>query len=59
MTREQFDNHCDEIAYDESNENWESSAILSRIAGEIGRVALDFKSDASMVPEFGEEISNV
>ncbi len=48
MTAREFQDHCEEIALDESNENWNSRTVLDRIAGEIGTVSLDFEADTGL-----------
>ena len=54
MTEAQFKQHCEDIATEESNENWNSREVLSRIAGEIGTVTLDLSGDVGMHPDFRE-----
>lgn len=54
MTLDDFKAKCEEVATEEANENWNSREVLSRIAGEIGTVALDFNGDVGMLREFRE-----
>ena len=55
MTAKEFAQRCEDIATEESNENWNSREVLNRIRGEIGTVAIDFSGDVGMHPDFRED----
>jgi hypothetical protein len=59
MTRKEFQNLCEDISYDDADENWSSAEKLREIAIAVSNVALDFNADVAMHPDFGEEISDV